>query len=440
MNSFALIEKYLPNAVDKYFFEDSKTAILEQGSKFVDVKFEETGYVKIASILLDGLGDYYQTQANSEDYLSPATPRPTEPSQYAAYAGNLGSGLRDGFPIGGADLKWEIFRLQYVRGRQLRIDYIQNEETAGVVIGNAVEEFNRTKVIPEVDATRFSIIAAQASVSLGNLFQEDISANQIISKFNAALEWLSEHEVSKEDVIIYVNPSVMSLIRNTTELTKFITQGDYRSDAGINFTVNKYNGYPIIEVPSNRFFTNVLTTNNGFRPQASSKLINFMILSKKAVTPIRKLEYNKVYGPEQSGLVGYHGYLINYLLYHGVVVPQNKVTGVYVSVASTGGASAKVNTLAIDTREGGVTNAWKLNNYFTNPAGLRGQVVFSYSNDFTLGGAIASVGTEGTDYFAVDKGQEVVSASNSTAYFAVVDATGTIVAVSGQVTLAKKAA
>jgi hypothetical protein len=29
MNSFELIEKYLPKAIDKYFFEDAKTAILE---------------------------------------------------------------------------------------------------------------------------------------------------------------------------------------------------------------------------------------------------------------------------------------------------------------------------------------------------------------------------------------------------------------------------
>lgn len=138
-NSFELITKYLPQAVDKYFYEDAKTAILENGSKFIDVNFKETGYVKIASMLLDGLSDYYRTQE---------LPGPSDDANYAAYAGNLASGARDGFAIGGTSVQWEIFKLQYCRGKQFRIDYISDEETAGVVIGNAVEEFNRTKVIP----------------------------------------------------------------------------------------------------------------------------------------------------------------------------------------------------------------------------------------------------------------------------------------------------
>ena len=176
MNSFELIERYLPKAIDKYFFEDAKTAILEQGSKFIDVKFDQTGYVKIASILMDGLSDYYQTQVNSEGYLSPASARPSDPANYAAYAGNVASGSRDGFALGGTTVQWEIFRLQYVRGKQFRIDYISDEETAGIIIGNAVEEFNRTKVIPEVDVCRFSLIAGKANASLGNLVSLAVDA------------------------------------------------------------------------------------------------------------------------------------------------------------------------------------------------------------------------------------------------------------------------
>ena len=426
MNSFELITKYLPAALDKYFYEDGKSTILEQGTKFVDVNFNETGYVKIASMLMDGLSNYYSTQSEfaagggSDEYPF---------DEFAAYAGNVAEGARDGFAIGGVTLEWEIFRLQFKRGRQFRIDYIEDEESAGVVIGNIVEEFNRTKVIPEVDATRFSIIADTASVSLGNLHTETISANQIIGKFNSAFEWLAEHEVPAEEQIIFVNPAVMTLIRNTTELTKFLTQGDYRSAAGIDFTVEKYGERPIIQVPSNRFFNNVLVTNNGYRPNGSaSKLINFMVVSKKAVVPIRKLEYSKVYGPEQSGLAGFHGYLMNYLIYHGVVIPKNKVVGCYVSL-SEANATTKVSTLSIDTVAGAVQYAWKLRNFWTNPAGLRGYVVYKDSA-FTLGGAISSVGTAGTDYKIATPNVDITEAAGSKSYyFALVDAAGKIIAV-----------
>lgn len=439
MNSFELITTYLPKAIDKYFFEDAKSAILEQGSKYVDVKFDQTGYVKIASMLMDGLSDYYQTQMNSEGFVNPATGRPDDPQNYAAYAGNISTGSRDGFALGNTTLQWEIFRLQWVRGKQFRIDYIADEETAGIIIGNAVEEFNRTKVIPEVDVCRFGMIASKANVSLGNLVTSDsVDASNIITKFNAAFEWLSEHEVPEEEQVIFVNPAVMTAIRNSTELTKFLTQGDYRSPAGLDFTVEKYGGRPIIMVPSNRFFTTPLLTQNGYRAQEGSNVINFMVVSTKAVVPIRKLEWSKIYGPEQSGLVGFHGYLIDYLLYHGVVIPRNKIVGTYVSVSSSA-ASGKVNTLSVATKAGSAQYRWAVDQYWTSPAGLRGTLYYVYkgaldASPFVLGANLDDISGE-----VLVGDDNVAESADTQAYFGLVDDAGNVIAASALVTLTRHA-
>jgi hypothetical protein len=424
MNSFEIIETYLPKAVDKYFAHESKTAVLEKGDKFIDVNFNESGYVKIASILMDGLSDYYQTQQNSVDYLNPASARPTDPENYAAYAGNIADGSRDGFRIGGVDVSWEIFRLQWVRGKQFRIDYIANEETAGVIIGNAIEEFHRLKVIPEVDAARFSFLADQTAVSLGNLKTETISANTVIAQFNAAFEYLFEMGVPTEQQVLFVSPTLMTMMRNTTELVKFITQGDYKSEAGIDFTVEKYAGRPIIEVPSDRFFTNILLTQNGYRATTNSKVINYMVVSTKATVPVRKLEYEKIYGPELSGLAGFHGYIINYLLYHGIFVPKNKVPGVYVSVSETD-ASTKVNLLRVHTKAVGDNN-WSLVNFFTNPSGLRGTIVYSAS---ALGNLGSTITVDESTVKALYIGAVVSETESGKAYyFGLIDATGKLIA------------
>lgn len=423
MNSFEYIEKYLPQAVDKYFAHDSKSVLLEKGTKFIDVSFKETGYVKIASMLLDGLSDYYQTQQNSEGFVNPGQARPSDPQNYAAYAGNVASNSRDGFQIGGVDVSWEIFRLQWVRGKQFRIDYIANEETAGIIIGNALEEFHRLKVVPEVDAARFSFLASQTAVSLGNMKSEAISDNAIITEFNNVFEWMFENGVPEEEQVLFVNPAIMTKIRNTTELTKFITQGDYRSEAGLTFNVEKYMGRPIVEVPSDRFFTNVLLTQNGYRTQSTSKVINFMCVSTKATVPVRKLEYEKIYGPELSGLAGFHGYIINYLLYHGIFVPRNKLPGIYVSVSTTD-ANTKADLLKVHTENPSATT-WTLKNYFTNPAGLRGTVVYSASS---LGNLGADVTIDGSTVKSLYIGQVVTEAATATYYFGLVDASGKLVA------------
>ena len=427
MNSFEVITTYLPQAVDKYFAQDAKTAILEKGNKFIDVDFKEKGYVKIASMLMDGLSDYYQTQQNSDGFVNPATQRPSNPADYAAYAGNVSSGSRDGFRIGGMDVSWEILRLQWVRGKEFRIDYIANEETAGVIIGNALEEFHRLKVIPEVDCARFSYIADQASVTLGNMLAETPTAANIISKFNAAFEWMTEMAVPVGQQVLFVSPAIMTMIRNSSELTKFITQGDYRSEAGLDFTVEKYAGRPIVEVTSDRFFTNVLLTDNGYRAQSTSRLINYMLVSTKATVPVRKIEYEKIFGPEMSGLAGFHGYLIQYLLYHGIFVPKNKLPGVFVSVAESANAGTKTNLLRVDVRPGAAQYSWVLKNYFTNPSGLRGTVVYSASSLGNLGDSVTI--DNDTTVFSLYIGQTVTEAAAAQAYyFGIVDAAGKLIA------------
>lgn len=425
MNAFELITKYLPTAVDTYFAEDSKTAILENGSKWIDVSFAEAGYVKIADVLLDGLSDYYGVQENN-----------VSAPDYADYAGNLGNGARDGFAIGGITLRWEIYKLQWKRGKQFRIDHISDEETAKVVTGKLVEEFNRTKVIPEVDACRFSVIADQASASLGNLkVAETITATDadtgIIHRFNEAFEWLTEHEVPSEEQVIFVNPHVMTLIRNTPELNRRLLQSDVKNGNDVTLTVETYEGRPIIVVPSSRFFTDVNVGANGYAPKTTSKGINYIVCSKKAIVPIRKIEYSKFFG---EGVVqDFYGSKFDYLIYHGVVVPKNKVCGVYVST-SDAVASAKANVLSVDVREGSVTNAWKLNNYFTTPAGLRGTIVYK-ATAITLG---STVEVDGETVKAIALGGEAVDAVATSYYFALIDEKGTALAVSGQVTLAKK--
>jgi hypothetical protein len=409
-NQFQLITKYMKDAVDTVFANESKTRLLENGSKFVDVNFKEAGYVKVFSILMDGLSDYYRVNNG----LGSAN------NGYATYPTN------DGYQIGDVAGTWEIFKLEYDRGKQFRVDDMDNEETAGMIIGNLLTEFLRTKVVPEVDATRFSKMVAKASATLGNLTVETISANQIIGKFNSAFEWLTEREVPEEEQVIFVNPSVMTLIRNTNELAKFLTQADYRSADGIDFKIEKYGSRPIIEVPSNRFFTNVKTGQNGYYADATSKVINFIVCSKKAIVPIVKLEKSKIFDP--SVVQDYDGYKVNFRLYHDVIIPKNKICGVYASVSNVAGTT-KSNLLSVNIVK--TTNGYKMTEVYTTPNGLLGTVVRSASA-FTVGTAYQTSAT----VVATPLDTEFAKFGSETAqYYALLDSRGVCIATSGSITL-----
>lgn len=402
-NNFNLITKYLQNAIDTVFATESKTNLLVNGSKYVDLNFKEAGYVKVMSLLMDGLSDYYRVNNGLG----------TDGNGYANYPTN------DGYQIGSVSSKWEIFKLDYDRGKQFRIDNMDDEEQAGLVIGNLLTEFLRTKVVPEVDAVRFAKMASKASASLGNKVTETISANQIISKFNSAFEWLTEHEVPEEDQVIFVNPAVMTQIRNTTELYKKLSQVEYKGD--VSFKIDTYEGRPIIEVPTSRFFTNLATTQNGYTATSTSKIINFMVVSKKAIVPIVKLEKSKTWTPDV--VQDFDGYKVNFRMYHDAIIPKNKVPGIYVSVAEAV-ATTKTNLLSVDLEKDGTNTIFK--GAYTTPAGLLGKVEQAKTDVFTVGATVTG------DVKSLEEGDAI---DTTMVYFGLIDANGNCIAKSGKVTL-----
>lgn len=406
-NSFTLIEKYLQNAIDTVFVTDSKTKILENGSNFIDVNFNQAGYVRVMSLLMDGLSDYYRANGASTG------------DNYTHYPQG------DGYKTGSAEGTWELFKLDYDRGKQFQIDAMDDEESAGLLIGNLLTQFLKTKVVPEVDAVRFSKMAEKCSSTLGNYKSETIAENKIISNFNSAFEWLAEHEVPEEEQVIFVNPAVMSLIRNTTELYKKLSQSDYK-EGDVSFKLATYEGRPIIEVPSNRFFTNVETGVNGYYATSDSKVVNYMVVSKRAIIPVVKLNKSKIWTPNE--VQDFDGYKVNFRMYHDVIIPKNKIAGVYTSVGTTV-ATAKSNILSVNVVKSG-TN-FNLKEYFTNPAGIMGKVVYSTA-EITTGSTVTSedtnkVITVGVDFTKIG--------SETEGYFALVDGNDVAVAVSAKITL-----
>lgn len=416
-NNFGQITKYLTKAVDTVFATESKTALLENGQKYIDVSFEQAGYVRILDILMDGLSDYHRANSNKATN---------------GYTNYNGVGHNDGYAVGDATAKWVVYPLAYDRGKQFQIDNMDNEENAGLIIANLLSEFLRTKVVPEVDAVRFSKIAGTAYSSLGNLVTETPTttkgdANEILHLWNKGFEWLTEHEVPEEEQVIFVSPSTWTTLNNTEELYKKLTQEEYRSEMGVKFNFPAYNGRPIIVVPSDRFYNKIDVGSNGYAPATDSKVINYMIVSKKAIVPVVKLQKSKIFGPD--AVQDFDGYKVNFRLYHDVIIPKNKITGCYVSLSAVA-ATTKSSVLNVALSK--VSTGYTLDAFFTMPAGMNGTIIHN-STAFTLG-ATASSAQLGKA-IAVGDTFTATTTSATTEYFALVDRSNKIIAVSSAVTL-----
>lgn len=436
-NSIATITRYLTKAIDQVFVNSSKTEILENGSKFIDLNFKEAGYVKIYSILMDGLSDYYRANSVGDAAGSTLDASSRDNGTHAAYAPEYGvSGHdRDGFARGSVQGGWEIFKLQYYRAKQFRVDEMDDEETAGLIIGNLLTEFIRTKVVPEVDVVRFGRLIEATNGGVGNLIQESLnyddliqasglSSQSILAKFNRAFVWLNQHEVPDDDQVIFVSEDVWGLLLGDPLLTRFFDVSKQKSESGIDWEVQTYMGRPIIHVPEARFFTEAALGDNGYTQSATSRKINYIICDRRAIVPVVKLDYTKIWTPET--VQDYIGYKVNFAIYHDAFIPHNKKVGVF---ASLGLAAANTNVLSVSLERVAGDLTAKVNEYFTQPAGLLGTLYWKddTSNPFVVG---ANTGISGATKYA---GSVTLPTTNAHAIYYALVQNGVAVAVSDAV-------
>lgn len=425
-NNFALITKYSQKALDQILIEKSATAILEGEQKFVKFDFTNAKKVKIGTLRTSGMGNY--ARAGSAGIQGNGS-------------GFDGTGHNDGYPIGGGELVWNEYELKFDRAIQLRVDAMDDEEAAGLIIANVYDTFTREHVIAEVDECRFARIAEKAYTSLGNRVSETINttkgdAHEITHSWNTAFAWLKEHGVPEDEQVIFISPDVNTAVLNTPEIYKTLNQIDYKSASGVTFQLQAYMGRPIVVVPSDRFYDKVVTNENGFAPASGAKLLNYIVCSKKAVNPFVKLSKMKIFTPDM--VQDYDGYKINFRVYHDCIIPKEKAIANYVSV-STVDASTKASALNIAMREGSVSKSYVVDDYYTTPGGIFGTLVISQTA-FTLG---ASVTVDGSTIKAVSVSSDGVEVNNDAGtatkgYFALVNG-GKVVAASAQLTLTLKA-
>lgn len=299
-NSIELIKSYGAGQLDDIFMAVSKTAILEGGNDLL--KFVNAKTVLIPSIVMEGLGDYSRST---------------------------------GFPKGDVSLTWDPYALTQDRGKEFTIDAMDNEETAGLAFGKLASEFERTKVIPEVDAYRLSTLYAKAKTE--NVTTETLTAKGILSRFNADDKLFDDNEIDNEGQtrIRFISSEVDKFLKDSEDLTKMLSVDTYNigkdsEGVDINVKVRSYNGVALISVPKTRFKTSYTFGTNGFTAQEDAKEINFLTVDKRAAIPVKKHEKIRVFSPDENQDAD--AWKFQYRLYHDIFTPKNKTLGITASI------------------------------------------------------------------------------------------------------------
>ena len=169
-NSIALSKVYT-NLLDEVYQQSSLTAVLESDAT-LSRQGANANEIVIPKLSMDGLGDYNRNS---------------------------------GYTNGDVDLTWETVQFNYERGRMFQVDNMDNEETQNIAFGRLAGEFIRTKVVPELDAFRFSKYASATGVGLatGTL----ATGADVISALRKATSDMDEAEVPMEQRHLFLTPT-----------------------------------------------------------------------------------------------------------------------------------------------------------------------------------------------------------------------------------------
>lgn len=302
-NSLAYASVFMSD-LDKQLVEGSTTGWMEANAG--QVQYNGGAEVKIPKMQMSGLGDYDRD---------------------------------GGFAKGAVTVTYETKKLTQDRGRTFQLDAMDVDETnfaatAGAVMG----EFQRTKVIPEIDAYRYSKIAELAQAA-GKTKEYTAAVDTIFETLMNDMTTIRDTVGDGCEMVIAMNAKAAGMLDLAKGGTNVLESGVFQQGSA-ELKVKEIDGCPIIRVPSARFqtkytFLDGVTENEmegGFATATEAKAINWIIMVKNAPVAISKTDVTRIFDPMTNQNA--NAWKIDYRKYHDIWITDNGMDGILVNISN----------------------------------------------------------------------------------------------------------
>lgn len=269
------------------------------------VKYNGGNEVKIPKVVMDGMADYDR---------------------------------ENGFVKGSVTLSYETHTLSQDRGRTFNLDAMDVDESNFVVnAGSVLGEFQKTKVIPEVDAYRYSKIAAKAIAGSKATGGYTAITADILDKLLADVYKVYDIVGEGTPLVISMNMAISPVLDMSDKISKRLDVIDFQKGE-MSIKTLALDGIPIIRIPSARMktayvFNDGTTTGQetgGFVADAAAKNINWIITARNSAIAISKTDIPRIFDPMTNQTA--NAWKIDYRKYHDLFIPDNKIDGIYVNI------------------------------------------------------------------------------------------------------------
>lgn len=286
--------------LDKQLVEKSTTGWMEDNAK--QVQYNGGAEVKIPKMTMSGLGDY---DRNS------------------------------GFAQGAVAVTYETRTLTQDRGRTFQLDAMDVDETNFAATAGAVmREFQNTKVIPEIDAYRYSKIYELAEAA-GKTSTYTPAVDSIFETLMNDITAVRDAAGECTEIVVAMSAKVAGMLDLAKGGTNVLQSGFF-AQGKAEIKVKEIDGCPIIRVPSARFKTGytfmdgVENAEGGFAAAEGAKDINWIVMVKQAPVAISKTDVTRIFDPMTNQNA--NAWKIDYRKYHDLWIMDNGMEGIMVSV------------------------------------------------------------------------------------------------------------
>ena len=198
-------------------------------------------------------------------------------------------------------------------------------------------EFQDKKVVPEIDAYRYSRIATACIAKKKASGGYEAEESTVLQKLYYDLAAVREIVGDSTPLIITISMRVSAILAMSEKLSKRLDVTDFEQGA-VTLKVRTLDGIPLIPVGADRLKTEYLfrdgkTTgqeSGGFEPTETSKSINWMITPRKAPIAVSKTDKMRIFDPETNQKA--RAWAMDYRKFHDLWIPDRKVDECFVNL------------------------------------------------------------------------------------------------------------
>lgn len=295
----ALIQKNL----DKAAMQQALTGWMESNAGQIIYKGGKE--VKIPKLDMDGLGDYDRS---------------------------------NGFNNGSVTFSYETRTMTHDRGRSFSFDELDVDETGFVMTAATVMgEFQRLKVVPEIDATRIATLAtiAMAVTDDGQVeYGYTPAKTTVVDKIKAGIQKIRKAGFTG-NLVCYVTYDVQSLV--SQYYGEKLAAATFAVN-GVDTRVPAIDGVPLVPVIDECMVTKLKfndgkttgQTAGGFTKDTKGLDINFEILATEVPIAVQKTDNMRIFSPETNQKA--RAWAMDYRKFHDIWVLDNKQKGLFVNI------------------------------------------------------------------------------------------------------------